>query len=129
MIYRFKDIDKSFKYSGIYKINYPDGTFYIGKSINLFSRLKSHASINRYSIDPKVEREKIDNCTIEILEHHLNNDELIIREAHFILFYGKLNPNLIRNGLKVLPTNKTLTRCYYNIRVSTTEDFALQQHN
>lgn len=30
------------KTAGIYKINFPNGKFYIGKSINIFERIKNH---------------------------------------------------------------------------------------
>ena len=66
----------------VYKITQPDGMFYIGSSINLYTRLRSHKSRSRFNCNW--------NCLkIEILEEfsEINAKDLRIKEDFYIKKY------------------------------------------
>lgn len=131
MGYKISEINKTFCYSGIYKINYPDGGIYIGRTNNLYLRLKSHFTLNKWLSKKEREEELVKNdlCSIEILERGLNEHELKIREDYYIGKFMITHSDKIINKPKSRLTKESLSKAYYHLKTQTTEDMALQFHN
>ncbi len=88
------------KLPGIYKLtNKINGKIYIGKSVNLYNRIKQHRSykkqlLNKQYIHKAIIKYGTENFDVEILHYYdvcSNNSELIALETAFIDEYKSLN--------------------------------------
>lgn len=88
--------------SGIYKINYPNGKYYIGLSVNIKRRMYEHNDFNKAKMPCDLAIKKYGKITeIEILEL-CPEDKLGEREIYWIKYYDATNPlkgyNLTEGG-------------------------------
>lgn len=84
------------KKAGVYKFtNRINGKIYIGKSVNLYSRILSHKHLKpRYYIDHAIQKHGFENFDIEIIHifDYTNETELIALETACIEEYQSLVP-------------------------------------
>lgn len=92
MILQVKDIPKN--YCCIYKINYPNGKYYIGQSKDLRRRIYEHNNFNKATLPCDLAIKKYGKITeIEILEFfsQISDEQLDEREIYWIDFYDAQN--------------------------------------
>lgn len=81
--------------SGIYKINFPNGKYYIGKAVDIKRRIKEHNTDKRqptlYAAVQKYFNGKVKN--FEILEIVLDREKLSKREQYYIALYKSNDKN------------------------------------
>ena len=92
------------KSSGVYKINFDDGFFYIGKSVNIVRRIWGHLQESKIGDKPLyIKLKNYDKSKIFISKLTDNVDdekEIILKESsEFMLNIMWNNFNKIKNGL------------------------------
>ena len=97
MIVKLKDLKENIQ--GIYKLNYPNGKIYIGKSNNIKRRMYEHNNINRlknhFNSPCDLAIQKYGRFEeIEILEIVEDANLLNEREIYWINFYNSNNKNI-----------------------------------
>jgi len=91
---------------GIYKITNPKNECYIGSSLNILSRIKSHKCMNKinYKVKNSYEKYGVENHTFEILEE-CEKSQLSIRENYYQLKYNCIDKGL--NIVLIKPNGRT----------------------
>lgn len=83
------------KYCCIYKINYPNGKFYIGQTVDLKRRMYEHNNFNKAKNPCDLAIKKYGKITeIEVLESNLSKEKLNEREMYWISFYNTTDKNI-----------------------------------
>ncbi len=107
-VYEFTAFART-KYSGVYKLTEKvSGKVYIGQSIDLENRLKTHKNKNTFYGNPAgiskiLEQKGSHTFTFEILEF---TTDLYEREKYYIEIFDACNPE---KGFNILPQDKRLS--------------------
>jgi len=88
------------KISGIYKITNPEGKIYIGKSIDIISRIRNHFNYGKHRVDrlaTSFSSFGLENHDFEII-FQCRKEELFFYEWYFIEKYNSLDKGLNNNS-------------------------------